>query len=266
MGILDDWIADMPQQFQEKEYIEALISIFARQLEELYKVFRQLDLETDLEGAVGKNLDMVGDIVTLTRKEAGMIAGLEVEDPVMSDERYRQFLKYKVLKNTNNCTYYDIMKSIEILWKTDNIKYCEDPSRPATILIRLRTIDVDLGIDPAVGKVMAIKPAGVALIYAVNYIVIVEALHLEHFCFQRMRMHFVIPFWKCRIFDETWLLDVQKNYEVRAGVKIFCGEFTTREKFDNSVLIKKKNLWLLDGTLNLDGSNTLNAKIEKEIF
>ena len=69
MDILDKWLDDLPQQFQGKKYIEALISVFAKQLEDLYKVFEQLDTETDLDSAVGMNLDMVGDIVTLTRKK-----------------------------------------------------------------------------------------------------------------------------------------------------------------------------------------------------
>ena len=64
VDILDKWLDDLPQQFQGKKYIEALISVFAKQLEDLYKVFEQLDTETDLDSAVGMNLDMVGDIVT----------------------------------------------------------------------------------------------------------------------------------------------------------------------------------------------------------
>ena len=70
MGILDKWLDDLPQQFQGKKHIEDLISVFAKQMEDLHRVFKQLDAETDLESAVGANLDMVGDIVTLTRKEA----------------------------------------------------------------------------------------------------------------------------------------------------------------------------------------------------
>lgn len=36
MDILDKWLDDLPQQFQGKKYIEALISVFAKQLEDLY--------------------------------------------------------------------------------------------------------------------------------------------------------------------------------------------------------------------------------------
>lgn len=344
MAILDNWIDDLPQQFQGKKYIEALISAFSKQIGELHEVFNELGVKTDLEGATGKNLDMVGDIVSLTRKEAGLMAGVGIDEPVISDDRYRQFLKYKILRNTNDCTYYDIMQSIEILWDTSNIKYVEDPSRPATILIRLQTINVDSDVDPAVGKTMAVKPAGVALIYTVNYIVIVDSSQLERFLFPKMRMHIAIPFWRCRMFDGAWLLDgsclldAQRNYEARPGMKVWCREFKTiesadtealvvsfrqpiterirmptmaihsrldfwdltyldgakkldgkilldasrirmptatrlvyrgigtEEDFDNFVLIKRKNLWYLDASLKLDGSNTLNAKIEKEDF
>ena len=195
MGILNSWIDDLPQQFQGKQHIEALISAFSRQLEELHGVFKQLDTETDLESAVGKNLDMVGDIVSLTRKEAGLLMGIGMEEPVISDDRYRKLLRYKVLRDTSDCTYNDIMQSIQILWKTDNIEYFEDPDRPATILIKLRTMNVDSEVDPALGKTLAVKPAGVALVYTINYIVIVENHRMERFFFPRMRMCVAISFW-----------------------------------------------------------------------
>ena len=55
MGILDKWLDDLPQQFQGKKHIEDLISVFAKQMEDLHRVFKQLDAETDLESAVGAN-------------------------------------------------------------------------------------------------------------------------------------------------------------------------------------------------------------------
>ena len=35
MGILDKWLDDLPQQFQGKKHIEDLISVFAKQMEDL---------------------------------------------------------------------------------------------------------------------------------------------------------------------------------------------------------------------------------------
>ena len=68
--IAEQWMRDFPQQFQGRRNIECLVRAFARQLKEVQDVFRELE-KLDLETAKGKNLDMVGDIVGLTRKEAG---------------------------------------------------------------------------------------------------------------------------------------------------------------------------------------------------
>lgn len=237
MAILDEWIADLPQQFQSKENIETLIRTFSKQIEELLDVFRQLDTQTDLESAVGTNLDMVGDIVTLTRKEAGILAGIDIEDPVISDERYRQFLKYQMLVNTNECTYHDLMQSIEILWNTDNMHYVEDPERPATILIRLQTMSVDVLVDPLAGKIMAIKPAGVALIYTITYTVFIDFRHIEEFIFRDMHLHTAVPFWRTRYFDGSeimdgsHLMDAMPAYDMRLGVSCGIGRISAKEQF-----------------------------------
>lgn len=173
MDILDKWIEDLPQQFQGKEYIEALISAFSKQLEDLYRVFKQLDTETDLESAVGKNLDMVGDIVTLTRKEAGVLAGIDVEDPVISDERYRQFLKYQMLVNTNECTYYDLMDGLALLWNVSPIYYREDPALPAVIILTMPFLTPG-GKVVTLGEVPMVKPAGVRIEFEYYIKAIVE--------------------------------------------------------------------------------------------
>lgn len=173
MGILDKWLDDLPQQFQGKKYIEALISVFAKQLEDLYKVFKQLDTETDLDSAVGMNLDMVGDIVTLTRKEAGVLAGIDVEDPVISDERYRQFLKYQMLVNTNECTYRDLMDGLALLWDVSPIYYREDPALPAVIILTMPFLTPG-GKVVTLGEVPMVKPAGVRIEFAYYIKAIVE--------------------------------------------------------------------------------------------
>lgn len=173
MAILDEWIEDLPQQFQNKENIETLIWAFSRQIEELLDVFRQLDTQTDLESAVGTNLDMVGDIVTLTRKEAGILAGIDVEDPVISDERYRQFLKYQMLVNTNECTYHDLMDGLALLWDVSPIYYKEDPALPAVIILTMPFLTPG-GKVVTLGEVPMVKPAGVRIEFQYYIKVIVE--------------------------------------------------------------------------------------------
>ena len=173
MDIINAWLDDLPQQFQGKELIEGLISAFAKQLEEIQGVFKELDLQTDLESAVGKNLDMVGDIVTLTRKEAGVLAGIDVEDPVISDERYRQFLKYQMLVNTNECTYNDLMDGLALLWDVSPIYYKEDPALPAVIILTMPFLTPG-GKVVTLGEVPMVKPAGVRIEFQYYIKVIVE--------------------------------------------------------------------------------------------
>ena len=114
MQIADIWLRDLPQQFQSKHNIEVLIKAFSKQIQELDKVFHDLNTMTDIDDAVGQNLDYVGTIIPLTRKEAGELAGIGVTDPVISDDRYRQFLRYQNLVNTNECTYYDLMEGLAL--------------------------------------------------------------------------------------------------------------------------------------------------------
>ena len=49
------------------------------ELQEVFDFFEQLRNERDVYHAIGKQLDGVGDIAVLTRKEAGQLAG----DPIL---------------------------------------------------------------------------------------------------------------------------------------------------------------------------------------
>lgn len=164
MRIVDNWFRDMPQQFLGKPRIEALVEAFAKQLQELDGVFKDLDSLTDVDTAEGKNLDLVGTIVSLTRKEAGTLAGNTDMDPDLSDDTYRKFLKYKILANTNECTYYDMMNGLEMLWNVSPVYYEEDPDYPATIMLTL-PVSEHSGEMVDVGRVPVIKPAGVRVEY-----------------------------------------------------------------------------------------------------
>lgn len=173
--ILDKWLQDIPQQFQGKRNIEVLISAFAKQLQELEQVFEDLNTKTDLETATGQNLDMVGTIIPLTRKEAGELAGIGVTDPAISDERYRQFLKYKNLVNTNRCTYYDLMTGLQLLWDVQPVYYIEDPDMPATIILTMPFLKPG-GEVVRLGEVPMIKPGGVRIEFQYQIKVVVETL------------------------------------------------------------------------------------------
>ena len=70
MQILNEWMKDIPQQFLGKHNIEVLIKAFARQLQEVQQIFDDMKTKLDLDTATGQNLDYVGTIIPLSRKEA----------------------------------------------------------------------------------------------------------------------------------------------------------------------------------------------------
>lgn len=167
MKILDSWINDLPQQFLDRHNIEVLIKAFSDELQEVNDMFEQLNELTDLDTAVGKNLDMVGDIINLSRKDALSI--LLEKDVAMTDELYRNALRYQNLKNTCECTYYDIMETINLMWNVNQVDYYEDPEHPATICLILPTVGLD-DPDPLENRIMVIKPGGVGVLYFITYV------------------------------------------------------------------------------------------------
>lgn len=162
MQIFDKWMQDFPQQFQGKKNIEVLVKAFARQLQEVRDVFHDLGTKLDIDTATGKNLDYVGTIIPLSRKEAGELEGYDVSEAVISDERYRQLLRYKNLADTNDCTYYTIMDGLVLLWGDMPVYYKEDPDVPATIILDTGEMDGTVDTRPFF-RTPLIRPAGVAL-------------------------------------------------------------------------------------------------------
>lgn len=173
--VIDEWMNDLPSQFQGKKNIDVLLNAFSRQLQEVQQMFADLYEKTDLDVATGQNLDYVGTIIPLTRKEAGELAGIGVTDPVISDDRYRQFLRYKNLVNTNECTYYDLMDGLALLWDVSPIYYIEDPDLPATIILTMPFLEPGGEAIP-LGEVPMVKSAGVRIEFEYRIKVVVEVL------------------------------------------------------------------------------------------
>lgn len=162
-GTAERWLGDMPQQFLGKRNIEVLVRTFARQLDEIWRVFEDLTEKTGIDTAVSQNLDLVGTIIPLTRKEAGEMAGIGVLEPVISDERYRLFLRYQLLRNTSECTYQDLIDGIELLWGYNRIHYREDPEHPAVIIFQTDRMDLDEEDLIEFHPELCIRPAGVGV-------------------------------------------------------------------------------------------------------
>lgn len=152
---------DLVEQFRGKPNIEALVEVIGIELQQVADFYEQLRTERDLDHAVGKQLDGVGDIVVMTRKEAGELAGDPIPFDVIDDDTYRQYLIYKILKNTCDCTYPDIIKAFRMFWDRP-LYYTEDPEQPATMIFDTEELPGDVDTTPLF-KTPLIRAAGVTL-------------------------------------------------------------------------------------------------------
>lgn len=160
--VLDSLKKDLPAQFLGKRNIDAICTAFDNQLAEIFNVFNDLQYGRSLDTAVGKQLDMAGSIVGLTRAEGALLCGKEIFFEVLDDDRYRSYLKYKAYKNANNCTYEDVINQLRTVLGDNDFSYSEDMSYPATILLSL-----NMNADGSVSlvNVPTISPAGVSVLY-----------------------------------------------------------------------------------------------------
>lgn len=130
-------IEDFPSQFKGKPKSEALCACFDRQFAEIEQCFQQLLFLLDIEKEEGEQLDRIGDIVVLSRAEAGLLAaqGGVIDFDVIDDARYRKYLKYKILANTSNTTYRDIITAVKTIWDVDKVSYNENTDGPASLTV-----------------------------------------------------------------------------------------------------------------------------------
>lgn len=153
--------SDLVEQFKCKPVINALIEVVGEQLSDVAVFFEELKHLRWLQTAEGRQLDGIGDIVVLSRKEAGELASFAQSDYIMDDEQYRTYLIYKIWKNTCVCTYKDIIKAFKMFW--DNpLYYSESIDEPAT----MRFETDELRPEDNAQKILnapIVKPAGVGI-------------------------------------------------------------------------------------------------------
>ena len=150
---------DLVEQFNDKTNIKGICEVIGKQLDDLFLFFEQLRDERSINAAGGKQLDGVGDIVVLSRLEASQMDGT-VSASSMTDEQYRKYLIYKVLKNTCSCTYVDIMRAIGMFWDGPPLKYSESFDEPATIIFDL---NIEKDIADMATAIPYVKAGGVGL-------------------------------------------------------------------------------------------------------
>lgn len=131
--------SDLPMTGQ-RPITYGLMEALGAQLDDVAKFYDDLkNLRTDREAAEGKQLDGIGELVCLSRKEAAALEHVES----LTDERYRDYLLYKIWKNTNHCTMDDVLRSIRMFYD-GKIGLTEELDYPATIIVET---DAQVGED-----------------------------------------------------------------------------------------------------------------------
>lgn len=264
MQIYNAWLKDIPQQFLGKHNIEVLITAFAQQMQEIEQVLEELSTKTDLDNAIGTNLDYVGTIIPLTRKEAGELAGIGVSEPVMSDERYRQFLRYKNLKNTNSCTYYDLINGITLLWKLDKLYYMEDENYPATIIFRTEHLDIEQEDRIEFHSRLCIRSSGVGILLRkiweskILQVISTRSNLLLHTNVYRKSTLLLNGVW---VLNGEYKLNGYQSEKEDINSKLSIKSTIRTEIETRNGLLVERDLWYLNGGYSLNGEKRLDSEV-----
>ena len=157
---------DLVEQFKGKPVIDALMEAVGDELNEVRQFYEDLRDKRNIQTAVGKQLDGIGDNAVLTRLEAGALACAKESVYVLDDDAYRTYLIYKIWKNTNNCTYYDIIRAFKMFWDKP-LHYREDPAIPATMIFETDALTPEADVSKLLNAPF-IKAAGVAILVVAN--------------------------------------------------------------------------------------------------
>ena len=153
---------DLLEQFRGKKNIAVVANSYAKQLQEVHDFLESLLQLLDIDACTGAQLDIIGDIVVLSRYDARVIVERSYDGEALDDNLYRKLIKWKILLNTNDCTYWSIMKGIKMFWDKTPVYYKTDPEIPATIL--LSTPPLDPSTNPReLLEMPIIRPGGVDL-------------------------------------------------------------------------------------------------------
>ena len=139
--------------------IDGFLSAFSVELDELSTEFNDLVLLNNIDMCSGVQLDRIGQIVGLTRHEAGvMIGSRELAD---SDSIYGMTLKYKAYVNSCRCTPNDIIDATKIIFGATQVLYSERTDTPATFYLSISAPFSDIVMALLGTHDLIIHPAGV---------------------------------------------------------------------------------------------------------
>lgn len=155
-------LSEKPVNVEKLSTISSIIWAFAPEYDLLLLSILALENINNIDACEGVQLDRIGEIVVLSRQDAGaMIGNRELAD---IDDVYRILLKYKAFVNSCRCKPDEIIEATKIIFGATDIVYSERKDVPATIFLSISAPLSDLVMSILTSHNLIIHPAGVKVI------------------------------------------------------------------------------------------------------
>lgn len=152
-------IETTPIRIEKMSVMDGIPWAFSPAYEELELALGQIESLNDIDSCSGVLLDRIGQIVCLSRQEAGiMIGSRELAD---DDSIYRVCLKYKAYVNSCRCTPDEIIEATKIIFGASQVLYSEQRDTPATFHLSISAPFSDLVLSILGSHDLIVHPAGV---------------------------------------------------------------------------------------------------------
>ena len=152
-------IDETPIRVERMSNLDGIPWAFAPEYEELELALGTIESLNDIDQCSGVLLDRIGQLVCLSRQEAGtMIGSQELSD---NDEVYRVCLRYKAFVNSCKCTPNEVIEATKIIFGATQVLYSEQRDTPATFHLSVSAPFSDLVLSILGSHDLIVHPAGV---------------------------------------------------------------------------------------------------------
>ena len=152
-------LKETPLSVEKMSNLDGIIWAVAPEYENASLFLGSLENLNDFDSCTGVWLDRLGQLVCLTRQQAGaMIGSRELAD---DDDIYRVCLKYKAFVNSCRCTPDEIIEATKIIFGATQVVYSERRDTPATIFLSISAPFSDMVMSILGTHDLIVRPAGV---------------------------------------------------------------------------------------------------------
>ena len=158
-------LQETPLSVEKMSNIDGIIWSLSPEDENALLFLSSLEKLNDFDACTGIWLDRLGQLVCMSRQQAGaMIGSRELAD---DDDIYRICLKYKAFVNSCRCTPDEIIEATKIIFGATQVVYSERRDVPATIFLSVSAPFSDMVLSILGTHDIIVRPAGVKV--RVNY-------------------------------------------------------------------------------------------------